>query len=70
MADRMDTCASCQYFSAPTKECRRRSPAHADRSYVNPHQPENGRVAEYTTEWPTVGSDDWCGDYEARRGHG
>lgn len=68
MADRMDTCASCRFHNAPTKECRRRAPVHADRSYVNQNQPEAGRIAEYLSEWPTVGPDDWCGEFQARRG--
>ncbi len=67
-ADRMDTCASCRFFVSATKECRRRSPAHADRSNVNQNHPEGGRIAEYVTEWPSVGAGDWCGDYEPRRG--
>jgi hypothetical protein len=43
-------CETCTFWVGT--ECHRHAPVHADRSCVNPNQPENGRIPEYTTEWP------------------
>lgn len=58
-------CETCTFWVAG--ECHRHAPPHADRSYVNPNQPENGRIAEYAAEWPRTAKADWCGDHAYNR---
>lgn len=70
--ERMDTCGGCRHFKryvAPPGntfgECRHHSPVVIDASY---RHPEAGFQYESRTAWPEVNSDDWCGDFEAKRG--
>ena len=53
-----ESCANCR-FSAPSEErltgsveCRRRPPTGGGRRLI--------------AEWPIVGADSWCGEYEQR----
>jgi hypothetical protein len=45
------TCQQCRFYFQAKSECRRYAP--------QPAQAEGGT-------WPTVASDDWCGEFEPK----
>lgn len=61
---RMDNCAACR-FSEPgtpaSRECRRHAPVAVPAVI-------DGRKMVARKVWPKVADEDWCGDFEARRG--
>jgi len=42
-------CADCKFFNSTQTECRRYAPQPSDN--------------DTTAQWPTVASDDWCGEF-------
>jgi hypothetical protein len=63
----MDNCAACA-FAEPGRggrgrECRRHAPT-AVAAIIDGQRMTSRKV------WPKVEDDDWCGDFEARRGFG
>lgn len=74
MSERMDTCASCRFWKYQEGigdgygACRRHAPKLIDLSVTRPHQVELGRQPAYESAWPMMAGEQWCGDYEAKRG--
>jgi hypothetical protein len=50
------TCGTCSYFESAHAQCRRHPPV-----LLPGPEPE---LAPPRSQWPSVGPDDWCGDYE------
>lgn len=67
----MDTCASCRFFSRHDETqgaCRRRSPVVISVSDPDPLARSPAPMVSLSV-WPMIGETDWCGEFEARRGH-
>ncbi len=45
------SCSTCNFFNASQSECRRYAPSRTE--------------ADMKAQWPTVASEDWCGEFVA-----
>jgi len=45
------TCSNCKFFNVAQTECRRYAPSPAE--------------TDMKAQWPTVASEDWCGEFVA-----
>jgi hypothetical protein len=57
MSEGLATCETCRYWNAPANQCHRKPPG------VVFDAPTQGSVSY----WPVALSDDWCGEWAARR---
>lgn len=71
MGERLDTCSSCRFFARHDSSqgaCRRRGPVVISISEQNYSTGEQPKMVSMSV-WPMIGEEDWCGEYEVRRGN-
>jgi len=58
-------CFDCDHYAADPGECRRHPPVRLPRQFAPQATAASRERDEHLIwGWPTVGEDDWCGEYE------
>ena len=76
MTNEIRRCESCMYFlldhdKSKTGECRRRSPQFYTITQDEPswdRDTPSSSYVSYSSGWPDVSKDDWCGEYKEVEG--
>jgi hypothetical protein len=66
--DEKETCGYCRFFSGKVDDiggtCRRSSPVTRPIVRMENNKP----IYSYIADWPTLLADEWCGEFQNRRG--